>query len=110
MFRTHYYLLLKAITTQNYEQLEMLTEEKLTMALGAQIYELSVLNGHTFDCNTDLMAILDPLSSRKGAKKEQSKSGRVVADQISIVNHVFVRNCAITRSENPCLSSYQLVR
>ena len=30
MFRTHYYLLLKAITTQNYEQLEMLTENNLT--------------------------------------------------------------------------------
>lgn len=35
MFRTHYYLLLKAITTQNYEQLEVLTENNLTVAIAA---------------------------------------------------------------------------
>jgi len=35
MFRTHYYLLLKAITTQNYEQLEMLTENNLTMVIAS---------------------------------------------------------------------------
>ena len=97
MFRTHYYLLLKAITTQNYEQLETLTEEKLTMALAAQIYELSVLKECTFDCNTDLMAILDPHSA-KNKEDEKSKSGRVVDDQISIVNHVFVRNCSVVRA------------
>ena len=55
MFRTHYYLLLKAITTQNYEQLEMLTEKNLTLAIAAQMYELSVIKGYTFDCNIDIM-------------------------------------------------------
>ena len=34
-FKRHYYLLLKAITTQNYEALESLTEEKLTLAIAA---------------------------------------------------------------------------
>lgn len=55
----------------------MLTEEKLTTALAAQIYELSVLNGHKFECNVDLMAILDPSHSRK---VETEKPGRVIAD------------------------------
>ena len=59
MFRTQYYLLLKAITTQNYEQLESLTEEKLTLAIAAQMYELNVIKGYTFDCNVDIMSILD---------------------------------------------------
>ena len=60
MFRTHYYLLLKAITTQNYEQLEVLTEKNLTVAIAAQMYELSVIKGHSFDCEADLMSLIDP--------------------------------------------------
>ena len=67
MFRTHYYLLLKAITTQNYEQLESLTEEKLTLALAAQIYELSVLKGLSFDTESDLMSILDQSSTNSAS-------------------------------------------
>ena len=52
-------MLLKAITTQNYESLETLTEENLTKTIAAQMYELTVLQGYTFDCNVDLMGILD---------------------------------------------------
>ena len=109
MFRTHYYLLLKAITTQNYEQLESLTEEKLTLALAAQIYELSVLQGMSFDTESDLMTILDQSSSNSNDQKKderQNNKKRVIADQVNIVNHMFVRNCSIRRSENPCLSSF----
>ena len=59
MFKSHYYLLLKAITTKNYEQLEMLTEGELTVALAAQMYELSELSKCSFDCNANLMSIID---------------------------------------------------
>ena len=54
MFSVHYYLLLKAITTQNYEQLEMLTEENLTQTIAAQMYDLSVNKGLQFACNFNL--------------------------------------------------------
>lgn len=104
MFRTHYYLLLKAITTQNYEQLEMLTEEKLTLAIAAQMYEIQVLQNYTFDCNVDLMSILDGSANAK--LKEEGKRD----DELKIVNHVFVRNCAVQRDQNPCLSQYQLTK
>ena len=40
----------------------MLTEKNLTLAIAAQMYELSVIKGYTFDCNIDLMNILDPSS------------------------------------------------
>ena len=95
-FRRHYYQLLKAITTQNYEQLEMLTEETLTKTIAAQMYELNVLHGYTFDCNTDLMKILDHNPKNK-SNEEQQSSKTFIKDDISIVNHIFVRNCDVSR-------------
>ena len=69
------------------------------------MYELSVLQGYTFDCSADLMQILDPTSK---AAKEDAKTKR--KDEISIVNHVFVRNCSIDRAQNSCLSNFELNR
>ena len=69
------------------------------------MYELSVLKGYTFDCSADLIKILDPTSK---TAKEAIQSKR--KDEISIVNHVFVRNCSINRSENSCLSNFELNR
>ena len=82
----------------------MLTEKNLTLAIAAQMYEMSVIKGYTFDCNIDLMHILDP-SSQTQEQKDNWKD-----DEIKIVNHIFVRNCAIERDQNPCLSEFELSR
>lgn len=65
----------------------MLTEEKLTLAIAAQMYELSLLKGYSFDCNVDLMSILDGTANKDDSSKRD--------DEIKIVNHMFVRNCAV---------------
>lgn len=62
---------MKAIVTANYEQLETLTEEKLTKAIAAQMYELSVLKDFTFDCTVDLMSILNPTSKKPTDPKKR---------------------------------------
>ena len=92
-------MLLKAITTQNYESLESLTEENLTKTIAAQMYELAVLKGYTFDCNADLMRILEQSAESKEL---------TAADEFRIVNHIFLRNCQVARQENECLSKYSL--
>ena len=94
-------MLLKAITTQNYESLESLTEENLTKTIAAQMYELAVLKGYTFDCNADLMRILEQSTESKEL---------TAADEFKIVNHIFLRNCQVARQENECLSKYSLQR
>ena len=67
------------------------------------MYELSVLKGYSFDCDSDLMSLIDP--SQKAAVADSSNKRN---DEVSIVNHIFLRNCSIDRRENPCLSNYQL--
>ena len=44
MFLDHYSDLLKAISTQNFDTLELLCEETLTNELAASIYEWQTLN------------------------------------------------------------------
>ena len=46
------------------------------------------------------MSILDGSANSK--LKEEGKRD----DELKIVNHVFVRNCAVQRHQNPCLSQY----
>lgn len=64
------------------------------------MYELSILKGYSYDCDSDLMSLIDP--SQKAAADSSNKR----KDEVSIVNHIFVRNCSIDRRENPCLSDF----
>ena len=77
LFRDHYYDLLSAIASKSYEQLELLCEDRLTEALAASIYEVTEINKQTF-----------------GVAK--------TATQFSceILNHFFVQNMHLQRSQN----------
>ena len=80
-------MLLSAIKHQNYDKLESLCEEQLTLAIASKVYELGVLEGHKFDVKGDL--------ERK--------------DDVTIINHFFVKNVQLQRKLNPCLSGLKVV-
>ena len=73
------------------------------------MYDLCVNHDFSFDTTCDLMSVLEPSAARSKAVV-QSTGKRKIEDEFKVVNHILLRNCELQRSDNPCLSGFQLVR
>ena len=87
-FRRYYEDLLKAITSDNYEALEILCESAILMELAAKMYEFE---------------------KYKGIQFRIAKSNFKSEYEIQVLNHFYVKNVSINRSENPTLKNYKMV-
>ena len=76
-FRDHYHDLLQAIASKSFDQLEILCEEQLTMALAAAIYKTTVIDKQS-------LSIVENGSQTS----------------CEIINNFFVKNMLITRKLN----------
>jgi len=85
-FTTHYEDLLRAISTDNYDAIDALCEETLTLELAAKIYEFE--------------------KHRKVQFRVASPASPI---ELDIINHFYVSNMSINRKENPSLSDFKMV-
>ncbi|CDW77538.1 UNKNOWN [Stylonychia lemnae] len=109
MFISHYQDLLRAIVNDNYDGIDSLCEQNLTIELAAKIYELEKHKGIQFRIlnNTN-----DDEGASKKIKRGVSKAGKSnkIEFDVEILNHFYVGNMSIDRELNPSLRDYKLIQ
>lgn len=124
MFVTSYQDLLRAIANDNYDAIENLCEQNLTLELAAKIYELEKQHGIQFRILNKDKSILEaekeaanrinnpkiglPQREVKGPKVVKQPDAKIEFD-VKIINHFWVGNMNIDRESNPTLNEYRMI-
>ena len=109
-FQTQYRDLLQAIKNNNYEAIESICEENLTLEIAAKMYEFQKFSNLQFrvanDDGIDQDSIEGNLSQKR---KKMKKTKELVSIDANIVNHFYVHGMDIDRSKNESLEKFKMM-
>jgi hypothetical protein len=108
MFIRYYQDLIRAVANDNYEVIDQLCEQRLTIELAAKIYEFEKYKGVQFRLINDT----NRLEDKKKTKVKGVHDGKLVQPiyEVQVLNHFYVSNMSIDREKNPSLRDFKMVQ